>query len=153
MIIYINSILNEGSVVDGPGVRTVVFLQGCDRHCEGCHNFSTWDKDCGTKYEVSELVEELKEQAKNRKITISGGELFFQAEATCELIKLLDGFDICVYTGSEFEEIQRDFGFILPYLHYIKVGKYKKGLRSTTTPYVGSTNQRFLTLKDGKIVL
>lgn len=151
MKIYINSIDYEGSTVDGPGVRTVVFLQGCNRHCEGCHNQSTWDKNCGTKYEVTDLANELKKKVKNKKVTISGGEPFFQPDATCELIRQLDGFDICVYTGSEYEEIKRDFENILPLIHYLKVGKYKKELRTTMIPYVGSSNQRFLTLREGEI--
>lgn len=153
MIVDVNSIHYEGSVVDGPGVRTVVYLQGCDKHCDGCHNFSTWKKNCGIKYEIADLANEIALQSPNKKITISGGEPFFQANATCELIKALfeRDFDVCVYTGNDFEEIERDFGFILPYVHYLKVGKYIKELRTTTTPFVGSTNQRFLTLKDGRI--
>lgn len=151
MIININSIYYEGSMVDGPGVRTVVFMQGCDKHCAGCHNFSTWDKNCGTKYEVTDLANELKKKVKNKKVTISGGEPFFQPDATCELIRQLKEFDICVYTGSEYEEVKRDFENILPLIHYLKVGKYKKELRTTMIPYVGSSNQRFLTLREGEI--
>lgn len=153
MTINVNCISFNNSFVDGPGIRTVVFLQGCDKHCEGCHNFATWDENCGYKREIEDLVSEITLKSQNKKITISGGEPFFQAESTCELIKTLfeHGFDICIYTGSDFEEIERDFGFILPFIHYLKVGKFKQELRTTTAPFIGSTNQRFLTLKEGCI--
>lgn len=152
MKIRINSINYDGSVVDGPGVRAVVYVQGCDRRCEGCHNQSTWDVECGQVYEVSDLVSELKEKVANRKLTISGGEPLFQYEAVLELVQALDGFDICLYTSSDYYEVERDCRPILMYLKYIKVGKYKKELRCTTVPYIGSTNQSFYRLEGGKIV-
>lgn len=50
MKVYINSIIYNRSLADGPGVRTVVFFQGCDIRCEGCHNSSTWNIDNGKAY-------------------------------------------------------------------------------------------------------
>lgn len=154
MVIKINSINYNGSLVNGPGVRTVIFLQGCHIHCVGCHNQSSWHENCGCEFEIEDLVRELIERVKKRKVTISGGEPFFQADATIELIKKLHNadFNICLYTGSEFEEVKRDFSEILPFLHYIKTGSYKKHFRCTTIPYIGSTNQKFLTLKNGEIL-
>lgn len=149
MTIKISSLNFKGSYVDGPGVRSVIYLQGCEIHCEGCHNQSTWDENCGTIYKIDKLVEEINKKSHNKKVTISGGEPFFQLKETIRLIKALKGFDICVYTGSNFDEVPKE---ILPYIHYLKIGKYKKNLRITTTPYIGSTNQKFLTLKDGEIV-
>lgn len=149
MIIKISSIDYKGSFVDGPGVRCVIYLQGCEIKCDGCHNFSTWDINCGKFYEVKDLVKEIKTKIKNNKITISGGEPFFQKEATVELVKELKGYDLCIYTGSNYDEVPKE---ILSYLHYLKVGKFKKELRTTTSPFIGSTNQKFLTLKDGEIV-
>ena len=154
MIIRINNIDFNGSLVNGPGVRAVIFLQGCNIHCEGCHNQSTWDINCGVKYDLEELTKELIYKVKNKKVTISGGEPFFQAEATFYLVRKLfeAGFNICLYTGSEFEEVRRDFPEILLYLHYIKTGRYKKELKCTIVPYIGSTNQKFITLKNGDII-
>jgi len=147
MSIKINSINYNGSLVNGPGVRTLVFLQGCNIKCEGCHNQSTWDKDCGIEYEVGKLAEELNAKVRNKKVTITGGEPFFQTETVIELARWLHdyGFDICLYTGSNLDEVPKE---ILPYLKYIKVGKYKKNLRCTTSPYAGSTNQRFIDLRN-----
>jgi len=142
--IYINSIDYNRSISDGPGIRTVVYLQGCTLHCKGCHNKSTWDTNCGLKYDVTELAYELKEKSLNHKITISGGEPFFQKEAVIALIKELEGCDLCLYTSSNYDEVPIE---ILPYLHYLKVGKYKQELRCTTLPYIGSSNQKFIDLK------
>jgi len=143
LYIYINSIDYNRSISDGPGIRTVVYVQGCTLHCEGCHNKSTWDTNCGPKYDIVELAYELKEKSLNHKITISGGEPLFQKEAVISLIKELEGCDLCLYTSNNFDEVPKE---ILPYLHYLKVGKYKQELRCTTIPYIGSRNQKFIDL-------
>jgi anaerobic ribonucleoside-triphosphate reductase activating protein len=143
--IHIGTIDYNGSLGNGPGVRTLVFLQGCDIRCEGCHNPSTWDSGCGIAYKVKTLADELSARIKNKKITITGGEPFFQREAVIELARLLHGhgFDMCLYTGHNFDEVPKG---ILPFLKYLKVGKFKQDLRCTNTPYIGSTNQKFITL-------
>jgi anaerobic ribonucleoside-triphosphate reductase activating protein len=142
----------NGSLTNGPGVRVVVFLQGCNIKCKDCHNQSTWDENYGEELKVSDLAKEIVKRVKNKKVTISGGEPFFQADATIELVRLLfaERFDICLYTGKEFFEVKQNFPEVLPMLHYIKVGCFKKHLRCTTVPYIGSKNQKFLTLKDGE---
>lgn len=103
MFIRINSIRYNNSVVDGPGIRTVLFMQGCDLHCKGCQNRSTWDIEKGKKVDIDDLVKELKKKVFNKKITISGGEPLMQKEALIELVtKLKDlGFDIALYTGHQ----------------------------------------------------
>lgn len=147
VIIKINSIYYNRSVSDGPGIRTVVYLQGCTHYCDGCHNLTTWDPDHGQDYNIQELARELQENTFNKKITISGGEPFFQKEAVIALVKELKDCDLCLYTGSNLDEVPEE---ILPYLHYIKVGKYKKELRCTTIPFIGSSNQTFINLKEGQ---
>ena len=144
MKVYINSISFNRSLVDGPGVRTVVFFQGCDLHCKGCQNQSTWDIKNGTEVEVSELAALLKSKVSNKKITFSGGEPLLQAEALIELIKLLDGFNIAVYTGHELCDVPTE---LLDLIHFIKTGPFEESLKTTVTPYVGSTNQKFRRLR------
>ena len=85
----INSIMKNPSLCDGYGYRTVVFLQGCNLHCPGCHNKSTWALDKGTLIEVSKLAQFLREKAINKKVTISGGEPLLQKEALLELLEEL----------------------------------------------------------------
>ena len=142
--IYINSIKFNRSLVDGPGVRTVVFFQGCDLHCKGCQNKSTWDMKSGTEVEAAELATLLKKEVCNKKITFSGGEPLMQAEGLIELVKLLEGFDIAVYTGHELCDVPKE---LLERINYIKTGSFKEELKTTVKPFVGSTNQEFRRVK------
>ncbi len=143
MEITINSIDYSGSIVDGPGIRTVLFVQGCQQRCEGCHNRSTWDINAGLTVPVSELASELQSRSLNRKLTISGGEPLLQAPAVLELVTALDDFNIVLYTGFELEDVPKK---LTDHLDYIKVGNYDKEKFCTTIDYVGSTNQRFIDL-------
>ena len=74
MNILINSIDYKGSIVDGPGIRTVLYLQGCEQRCEGCHNTGTWDINIGKFVSVIDLANEIRRRSFNNKLTISGGE-------------------------------------------------------------------------------
>ena len=140
MTININSIRFEGSLADGPGVRTVLFVQGCDIRCEGCQNTSAWDADGGRKMSTAELAGLLAERCENRKLTISGGEPLMQAEAVADLIGRLKGFDIALYTGHEREDVP---GEILSGIRYLKTGRFRREMRTAVMPYVGSSNQVF----------
>lgn len=140
MKVRINSIKFNRSLVDGPGVRTVVFFQGCDLRCEGCQNPSTWDIGGGYETTTEELVDLLKENVVNKKITFSGGEPLLQADALMDIVKRLNGYDIALYTGHELHEVPQE---LLEHIKYIKTGPYKKEFRTTITPFVGSTNQQF----------
>ena len=139
--IRVNSVMKNPSLCDGYGYRTVVFLQGCDLHCQGRHNKGTWAIDKGTLMEVSDLAALLREQSINKKVTISGGEPLLQKEAVIELLRELSDFDLCLYTGHELEEVPEE---ILKYLKYIKVGRFILEQRTSTKPFVGSTNQKFV---------
>ncbi len=144
MLVYINSIKFNRSLVDGPGVRTVVFFQGCDLHCKGCQNPSTWKMKNGTEMTTDELVMILQKEVINKKVTFSGGEPLMQVDALIDVVKKLKDFDIAVYTGHEFEEVPKE---LLENITYIKTGSFKEELKSTVKPYVGSTNQEFRRVK------
>ena len=144
MKIYINSILFNKSLVDGPGIRTVLFVQGCDLHCPGCQNQSSWDITKGEEIEVSELAEIIRNNCINKKLTISGGEPLMQKDAVLELLKLLKDFDLTLYTGHIREEVPTE---MIEYLTYLKTGSFKQELRTSITPFVGSTNQIFEKVK------
>ena len=144
MKVYINSIKFNRSLVDGPGVRTVVFFQGCDLKCKGCQNPSTWEMKNGTEMTTDELVTILKKEVVNKKVTFSGGEPLMQVEALIDVVKKLKDFDIAVYTGHEFEDVPQE---LLDNITYIKTGSFKEELKSTVKPYVGSTNQEFRRVK------
>lgn len=137
----IHSVDYRGSFVDGPGIRSLLFVQGCDRHCAGCHNKSTWDLFGGYEIGINELAENIKCNCANRKLTITGGEPLLQYEDLIALITELNGFDICVYTGFEENEVPDS---LFEIIDYIKVGAYDANLKITTEPYIGSTNQKFI---------
>lgn len=142
--IRINSIREEQSLCDGPGLRTVLFLQGCKFHCKGCHNKSTWDPCGGTAYEVEKLAEILRQRCSNKKLTITGGEPLLQKEAVLKLCSELKDFDLCLYTGYELDDVPQE---ILNYLRFIKVGLFEQSKMTSVLPFVGSTNQKFLEVK------
>jgi anaerobic ribonucleoside-triphosphate reductase activating protein len=143
MKIRVNKIDFSGSFVDGPGVRSLLFLQGCEKRCDGCHNPSTWDLNGGELYENLELAAIIKKNCHNKKLTITGGEPLLQNDALIQLVKLLDGFDICLYTGYSKKEVSEE---LLRHIKYLKTGIYEKKYRTTTSPFVGSTNQSFIIL-------
>lgn len=148
MLVYINSIRFNRSLVDGPGVRTVLFFQGCDIHCKGCQNPSSWDIKNGISYDVEELADLLKQKVINKKLTLSGGEPLLQKNAVVELIDKLPDFDIVLYTGHDLDEVPKD---ILRKINYIKTGAFVEELKTSTTPYVGSTNQTFMKVNHAKM--
>ena len=140
MKIFINSIRFNRSLVDGPGVRTVLFLQGCDIRCAGCQNSSAWEIADSIQADTAELAALLKEDCINKKLTISGGEPLMQAAAVYDLICKLEDFDIALYTGHEKDEVPQN---ILSKIRYLKTGEFIAEQRTTIKPYVGSTNQQF----------
>lgn len=142
--IFINCILPHFSTVDGPGFRTVLFLQGCDNKCDGCHNPSTWNISDGSMLEIQNVAEMLKQRAVNHKITISGGEPLMQMKALMKLLELLDGYDLCLYTGYSEQDVPQE---IKDRLRYLKVGRFEIDKKSDGSPYIGSTNQKFIRLR------
>ncbi|MDY5982750.1 MAG: 4Fe-4S cluster-binding domain-containing protein [Anaeroplasma sp.] len=144
MKIVINTIRYDNSLVDGPGIRTDLFLQGCDIHCPGCQNESTWDIRNGIEIEIDDLVQELKSNMKNNKLTITGGEPLYQKEALIVLINKLEGFDIALYTGHQESDVPEE---IKSKIKYLKCGPFIERLKTTVKPYVGSSNQEFKEVK------
>lgn len=142
--LYINSIRKNPSLCDGPGYRTVLFLQGCNLRCKHCQNKTTWNMSEGKKVSVDELATNLRKVCLNKKLTISGGEPLLQKDSLLLLFKLLNDFDICLYTGHEFKEIPEE---LLKYLKSVKVGPFVESLRTTTMPFIGSSNQKFIKLR------
>jgi anaerobic ribonucleoside-triphosphate reductase activating protein len=149
-------VLSE-SVVDGPGIRFVVFAQGCPRRCPGCHNPETWDADQGVERSVRDVVQMLKKKRKQkpgylRGVTLSGGEPFCQA-ADCarlagEAKKL--GLDVAVYTGFTYEQLLEkqdpDVDALLSAADILVDGPFVLDLRDMSLRFRGSANQRLIDL-------
>lgn len=146
MFMRINSIRYNNSVVDGPGIRTVLFMQGCDLHCKGCQNKSTWNINKGKEIDIDDLVNELNKKVFNKKITISGGEPLMQKESLIELVNKLSnlGFDIALYTGHQKKDVPI---ILIEKIKYLKTGNFIQELKTTIKPFVGSENQVFEEVK------
>ncbi len=144
-MLLINNLDLRGSTCDGPGVRNVIFFQGCDRHCPGCHNSGTWNTKVGHQMSVGELVSVIDENTPLRRVTISGGEPLLQYDGLISLVKILHekDYDIAVYTGNSMEDVDPE---LLQYIDYIKVGDFQIDRKTSVRPYVGSTNQSFIKL-------
>ena len=100
--------ITEDSIVDGPGIRTTFYCQGCPHHCPGCHNPETWDFSGGTPMEESRLVEIVESNPLCHGVTFSGGEPFSQAAGFTVLAKLLKekGYEVASYSGYTFEQLR-----------------------------------------------
>ncbi|MBQ7344851.1 MAG: anaerobic ribonucleoside-triphosphate reductase activating protein [Oscillospiraceae bacterium] len=137
------------SIVDGPGIRTTVFSQGCPHHCEGCHNPETWDFGCGTPMEEERIVDIVRENPLCRGVTFSGGEPFAQAEGFAKLARLLkgEGYEVASYSGYTFEQLLRGTKAQRELLTCIDVlidGPFLLAEKSLEVPFRGSRNQRIL---------
>jgi anaerobic ribonucleoside-triphosphate reductase activating protein len=150
------------SIVDGPGIRTTFFSQGCPHHCPGCHNPETWSFQGGTPMEETELLEIVETNPLCRGVTFSGGEPFSQAQGFAKLGRLLKekGYEVASYSGYTFEELlegTEDQKDLLSVLDVLIDGPFLLAERSLELNFRGSRNQRVLnvpqSLREGKAVL
>lgn len=119
---YIHSIETMG-LVDGPGIRFVVFLQGCPLRCIFCHNPDTWQGEIGIKTTPHELVEKIERYRPyfedNGGVTFSGGEPLFQSEFLLECLKLCHErnihtcIDTCGVGLKDYDEILKYTDLVL----------------------------------------
>ena len=129
------------SLVNGDGIRYVVFVQGCGHHCSGCQNPDTWDFDGGREVDVAEIAEDFRRRKFRDGITLSGGDPFFQQEECVRLLDLLPGVNVWIYTGFEYEEICGTE--LARRADVLVVGKFDEALKCEGKMY-GSSNQRII---------
>jgi len=140
------------SIVDGPGIRTAVFSQGCPHHCPGCHNPETWEFGCGTRIPVEAVVEIVQSNPLCRGVTFSGGEPFAQAAPFARLAGLLKarGYEVASYSGYTFEELLKGSDAQKALLASIDIlidGRFLQDQKSLEIAFRGSRNQRILDVK------
>ena len=140
------------SIVDGPGIRTTIFCQGCPHHCPGCHNPETWDFGCGTMVPVEDLLDVVRSNPLCRGVTFSGGEPFAQAAGFAKLAKLLKekGYEVASYSGYTFEELlegSEDQKALLASIDILIDGPFLMAEKSLEIAFRGSRNQRILDVK------
>ncbi|MDO4582236.1 MAG: anaerobic ribonucleoside-triphosphate reductase activating protein [Bacillota bacterium] len=106
MKMQIAGVVNE-SVVDGPGIRMVIFTQGCTHNCAGCHNPETHDPTGGETRDSAELIELLRSKRLIAGVTLSGGEPLLQAAGCAEIAEAAQalGKNVLLYSGYTYEQI------------------------------------------------
>lgn len=139
------------SIVDGPGLRYVVFTQGCSHSCPGCHNAETQPLDGGQEVSVQGIISDMLTNPLTDGLTLSGGEPMLQPEACLELAKTAhkNGLNVWCYTGFVFEQLLEDPGkrALLEEVDVLIDGPFLLSQRSLTLKWRGSENQRVLDVK------
>lgn len=151
MDIRVSGIEND-SIVDGPGIRMTLFVQGCPHRCKGCHNPQTHDFGGGTLMDTDEVTAKILGNPLLDGVTFSGGEPFEQAEALYKIGTAVKskGLNIMVYSGYTFDELKaksvdNDYvGKLLGITDILVDGRYIDEQRSLMLLFRGSTNQRII---------
>jgi len=147
--------ITQESVVDGPGLRYVIFTQGCPHNCPACHNPESWDFNAGKEFTVKEIIRLIKKQKKPiQGITFSGGEPFTQAGELAVIAKEAHqiGWDVVTYTGYTYEQLlelgenEKDIIDLLAASDILIDGKYIDKLKTINLPFRGSLNQRLINM-------
>ena len=150
MHIQLSGTAND-SIVDGPGLRFTIFVQGCPHRCKGCHNPQTHDFKGGTLADTEELLEKIRRNPLLDGVTFSGGEPFCQALPLAEIGKNVHalGLNTITYTGYTFEELyerrnESGIGELLEVTDYLIDGPFVEAQKSYQLQFRGSANQRIL---------
>ncbi len=151
-------ILAEGgfvmdSIVDGPGLRCAIFVQGCPHACFNCHNPATHPFEGGDVMSVDTIYNAVKANPLCGGVTFSGGEPFCQAKSLTLLAKKLkaDGYELAAYSGYTFEQLYAgtdDQKELLRYLDVLIDGPFLEAEKDLTLRFRGSKNQRILSVQD-----
>ncbi|OPJ61282.1 anaerobic ribonucleoside-triphosphate reductase activating protein [Clostridium oryzae] len=153
------------SLVNGPGIRRVLFAQGCIHDCEGCFNQDTHSFNGGISYDMDDILRDIQDNPMLRGITFSGGDPFEQADKFAYLAKNIHdiGLNIWCYTGYTFEYIienkDRRIGWaeLLKYIDVLVDGPFIQEKQSMAIKFRGSYNQRIIDVQkseeSGKIVV
>lgn len=162
-MINIAGILTD-SLANGPGLRYVLFVQGCSHHCPGCQNEHTWEFNKGREMSVEEILKDIENNPFINGVTISGGEPFDQSKDVFELVKALKekNFNVMIYTGYKYEELvnraicrSEDMQWPVRIIRQIDIlvdGEFEQNNLDLSERFCGSKNQRILYLKNGKII-
>ena len=135
------------SIVDGEGVRDVVFFQGCGHHCKGCHNKQTWDFKGGYHAFAGDVLKELSDSSND--ITISGGEPLDQYKALISFLTLIrerTNKRVWLYTGHTVDIQKPLYQELSNYVDVIVDGRFIEKLKDSNLLFRGSSNQRIIDL-------
>ena len=154
-MIRLSGPLEHDNIVNGDGLRAVVWTQGCPNHCPGCQNPETWDFESGMLVSVDELFERLAKFRGQTGLTFCGGEPFVQPKACKELadrVRKELGWDVWSFSGFTYEQIKQAGGDAWEFLKSLDAlidGPFILSQKDLTLKYRGSKNQRLLYLEHG----
>lgn len=139
------------SIVDGPGLRYVVFTQGCLHQCVGCHNPQSHDLKGGYFKDIDDLLVDIDQNPLLDGVTISGGEPFLQVEPLIDFVKKVKqrGLHVMIYSGYTYEDIlslSDQAKLLLSLCDTLVDGRFILSLRSLSLLYRGSSNQRIINI-------
>ena len=173
--------ITTDDMLNGDGLRTVLWLSGCNHHCKNCHNPTTWDPQNGLEFSdeaAAELIEKLKPDYISG-LTISGGDPLYPDNrgdllrflVTSRMLNrdLFEKKNIWMYTGYKWEELisKKDLDpknynrsqmyKILTFIDVLVDGEYKEDLSNNNYHWAGSTNQRVIdvqkSIRKGEVVI
>lgn len=145
------------TIVDGDGIRTSIYVSGCNHHCKGCHNPESWDFNSGkplTKEVIDNVIKHIKENPLIEGVTFSGGDPLEigNAKDLLEILKRfnMENINVWVYTGYILEELllmdtQRE---CLKYIDFLVDGPFIEKEKDPELVFRGSKNQRIICLKE-----
>lgn len=148
--------VNYDSLVDGEGVRTAIYLSGCEHNCAGCHNREAQSPEFGSEI-TSELLDEIADAINARQylsgITLTGGDPLYEPDRTLNFLlslmaKISVPVNVWLYTGAVWEDICD-----LPIMDYVDVvidGPFVRELADKRLTFRGSRNQRIIDVKESK---
>ena len=144
--------LAEESIVDGPGLRLAIFVQGCPHGCIGCHNPETHDISGGTETDTLELLKKIKANPMLYGVTFSGGEPFMWGRELAVIANAAKeyGLTVMVYSGYTYEQLaekaktERGTEDLLCAADYLVDGPFILEQRDLNLKFRGSANQRLL---------
>lgn len=150
--------IEHDNIVNGNGLRAVIWTQGCRQKCPGCQNPETWSETAGVLVSIEEVKDILRGFKGQTGVTFCGGEPLLQAKACKEIADWAReelGWNIWSFTGLIFEKIKATGGAEWEFVKDLDAlidGPYIQSQRDLTMKFRGSRNQRILYLKNGEIV-
>ena len=149
--------IEHDNIVNGEGLRAVIWTQGCPNHCPGCQNPETWDFDKGILVGLDEIKEFLSTFKGQQGLTFCGGEPFVQAVACkniADWVKKELGWDVWSFSGFTYEKLRENpvTNDFLKSLDVLIDGPFILSQRDLSLKFRGSRNQRLLRLKNGEII-
>lgn len=155
--------ITHDDMLNGDGLRVVLWLSGCEHHCPGCQNPLTWNPDDGIIFDDRAMDEICSQLSKDyiSGLTLSGGDPFYpvnRMELPDILLQLKIKYPdktIWCYTGYLFDDIR--YEKLMRYLDVLVDGRFVKELADVNYPWAGSTNQRVIDVRksliEGEVIL